>query len=496
MSLEHVYRWSDHWKYITLKEATAQFPYTVNAWSGIFYCGLCGQEVTLTGPSKEVKRHFRHRQGNEEDYCEDRSKALGISSGMSMKEARGLPLRIKFRESGGFELELGFILTPNISLERLEGYKLNISPVDRNYLLSEHLQESSIVYLSVGNIPAHIYHISVTPHRKALADLWPATVEGVSTQGTLFDSSTRKKLPCGAYVKARHKYYLLTQQKPEWCSDVRLRGLCSVSGWNVYELSFSFTKEAAKYLLKHYNCLLSENEAAIIPLWPVHIETPYLLKYDEAYTFPLWFFLQGDAEIKTFPYAHKDRDGRLYTISCNERQQLLAAERMKILRYMYLWKDDVALTRETDFPEVQVMDFDRNSLTVTPPFDGYALMMDGAEIVERYTLSAGTKTVIQGMKWGYSVEVYQGLDIVWRREFKRPIREDAWRDEALCKALEAAGGDSVAVPHSLGGLAVKMRSYPHVKSWLAKCVRRGVMPQKAYKILAHHFSAIRRSNDE
>ena len=489
MSLEHVYRWSDHrWKYITLKEAADQFPYTVNAWSGMFYCGLCGQEVTLTGPSKKVQRHFRHRPGNEEDYCEDRSKALGLSQGMSMKDTRGLPLRIKFRESGGFELELGFILTPNISLETLEGCKVKISPIDRNYLLSEHLQEGTITYLSVGSVPEQTYHVSITPQKKELAKLWPESVDGVSKQGTLFDSSTGKKLPFGAYVKAEHKYYLLTQQEPEGCSDVSFYCKCNVSGWRVYTLSFSFTKEAAKYLLKHYNCLLSENEAAMIPLWPVCIETPYLLKYDEAYNAPLWFFLQGDAAIKTYPYAHKDIDGRLYAISCSERQQLLAAGRMKILRYMYLWKDDAALAKETDFPEVQVTDSEKNSLTVTPPYDGYALVMDGAEVVERYTLSAGSKTVIQGVKYGSVVEVYQGLDLVRRIEFKRPVREDVGRDEQLRKALETAGGESISVPHTLGGLAVKMRNYPRVKRWLAKCVRRGVMSEKAYKILAHHFS--------
>ena len=205
------------------------------------------------------------------------------------------------------------------------------------------------------------------------------------------------------------------------------------------------------------------------------------------------FFLRGNSSVKTFPevsisYNCETQDGRVFYVECGDRQQLIAAGRTKILRYVYIWKDTSAFARKDALPEVQVTDSEKNSLTLTPPFDGYALILDGTEIVERYTLSAGTKTVIQGVKFGYSVEVYQGLDLVKRIEFKRLISEDVGRDEQLRKALETAGGESISVPHALGGLAVKMRNYPRVKRWLAKCVRRGVMSEKAYKILAHHFS--------
>ena len=338
--------------------------------------------------------------------------------------------------------------------------------------------------------------------------MWPSVVDGVSRRGALFDGRTGKKLPGDADVLAEHEYYLLVHEswRIERSYGIEAELLCKASGWNVYGVrAVSFCEEAAKFFLK-YRCRLAENSAEIVPLWPVHVETPYLLMYDSGYSGPAAFFLRGNGRIDVFPrvpvpYDSKTEGGRVFYVESGRRQQLISAGRAGILRYAYIWKDDVHLAVTTPLPEVCVTDSDGKeipsgeysqlphgkSLAATPMFDGHVLVVKGAEVLGRYALRAGTRTTLQGVEYGCSVEVYQGLDLVRRIEYKRCVG-DGGRDEALRRALEGAGGESISVPHSLGGLAVKMKDYPQVRRWLSVCVRSGRMPQRAYKLLAHYFS--------
>ena len=57
------------------------------------------------------------------------------------------------------------------------------------------------------------------------------------------------------------------------------------------------------------------------------------------------------------------------------------------------------------------------------PFDGYALKVKGGLILERYEISAGKITEIDGINTGHSIEVYQGLDLVWQVHYVRAKSE-------------------------------------------------------------------------
>ena len=515
MSLNHVCIWSKHgWTRITAQRAASLHPGgTVSARSGLFMCELCGQFVEFTdGPIRN--RYFRHKNDFLSKDCPDRTDSQTQCTSLTFtKESRGLPMRIKILSSGKFTLEMGFRLPPNFPQRCIDDQKVKINS-QYEYSLSR-LQEGTITYLPVGEVPQAQYRISLEREDSDLAELWPAVVEGISPKGAMFDRKTGKKLPRDADVLEGHEYYLLTKEAHvlHFGTGININEVCTCLGWHVYRVyATSFCENAAKFFLK-YCCRLAEKVSEIVPLWPVHVETPYLLLYDSNFSGQMAFFLRGNASVQAFPtvsmpYNHETRGGRIFYVKCGDRQQLIAAGRAQILRYAYIWKDTSALARREKLPEVQVTDSDGSdissgeysalprgkTLAVTPPFDGYALVLNGAEIVERYSLSAGTRTAIQCVKSGYSVEVYQGLDLVRRIEYKRPVREDSGNDETLRKILESAGGESISVPHTLGGLAAKMRDYPQVKSWLAKCIRRGRMSQRSYKILAHHFSAIRRSN--
>ena len=414
-------------------------------------------------------------------------------------------MRIKFTqpEAAGFELDMGFALPPYVSLSSVENHHVKIDPVDREYSLSR-LHESTITYLSLGSKPSESYKISLEPKHERLSKFWPENVSGIPDDGALFDSVTRKMLPKDADVTANHKYYILTRKPVKNCKDVSINKICTsnFSDWNVYEVSASSMSHDAALFFWDYHCRLCENTAEIIPLWPVHIDTPYVLKYDTDYSRALIFYLRGQADLKAFPDASISRNGSVFSVNCNSRQQLLAAGRTSILRYMYIWRDKESLARETQLPKVIVRDSDGQELhegkypelpkgkfiTLTPEFDGTALVLNRNIIVERYSLKAGTRTKIAGLRMGCSVEIFQGLDLVWQAEYKRSDSEHDVMDRELLSALEKCCGEVISIPHALGALVSKMNNYPLTKSWLERRVRNGRMSQRACKILVHHFS--------
>ena len=406
MSLEHVCIWSEHgWRRITAKQAARLHPGgTVPAKSGLFMCELCGQYVGVAD-GKIIPRYFYH-EDNVSKYCPDYTASQTQSTPLTFtKESRGLPMRIKILSSGKFMFEMGFILPPNFPQHRIDGQKVKINS-DYEYSLSR-FNEGTITYLPVGERPQEKYTISLEREDKDLSDLWPAEVEGISPKGTMFNkapgnSKTGKKLPRDADVLEGNEYYLLTKEAhvSHLGAGIHITELCSCSGWHVYRVyATSFCKSAANFFL-NYGYRLTEKLAEIVPLWPVHVETPYLLLYDSKFSGQMAFFLRGNSHVQTFPpevsmpYNYEIKGGRVFYVQCGGRQQLIAAGRTKILRYAYIWKVDSALARENSIPEVQVTESENKSLAVTPPFDGYALVMDGAEVVERYPLSAGTKTVV------------------------------------------------------------------------------------------------------
>ena len=504
LQLQHVCMWSGHeWKRVTPKDFAMFHPGgAVHARGGLLRCELCGQYVGFPDCKVQAK-HFRHSQSYKDKSCPERLHAYYEPKPYTA-ESRGLPLRIRFIPFGDFCFEIGFILPPScISSSRAKDYRVKISPMGLEYSLSI-LQEGTITYLSAGTDPKPHYTISVDPTCKELLKLWPANVDGVSEAGTVFDGGTGEKLPHDSDVLIKRTYYIVAKRQPFWTGHVRVKACRqSASGWTVYEAeALDFSEEAARFFWDNYRCRLTGSTAAIIPLWPVHVESPYLV-FCSSGTRKMSFFLRGNAELRVFPPVRPEHHGRVYSVAVSERQQLIAAGRLTILRYMYIWKDDSILAKQTPLPEVDVRDGagsrippgeysqlpQGKSLTFTPPFDGCVITLKDGGIIGRSPLNAGTATTIDAVAYGCTVEAFQGLDLVWRAEYKHRIKDDDYaEDSALLRKLEGCYGEIIPVPHSLGALAAKMQGCPLAKKWLAQRIREGRMSQRAYKILTNYFT--------
>ena len=472
---------------------------TVSAKSGLFMCELCHQHVGFTNGSIR-DRYFKHDSAEQDKDCRDRT--FSDSEGYSFRASeRDMPLRIEVLSAKKFEFQLGLPPLPESLLKKCGGHKISISSPDNDsarYTYSfERISGDSVTYLPVGNTPCGRYTVTIAPADLSISCFWPESTGGIFSGGTLFDGTTGKKLPYDADIVAGHDYYLLTQHNI-YSGHIHARLICETAAphWYVYEVcADSFDWEAAKFFL-NYHCRLTEKPADIIPVWPVYVRKPYLLYHRSD---KVSFFLTGDAKPAVYPDAHVEKDGKVFTVNCNGRQQIIAAGRVKVLTYIYLWRD--ALNYQADIPQVSVTDSaggilqageqshlpKNRTIRVKTPFDGYALKVKDGLPLERYGISARGMTEISGIQAGQSVEIYQGLDLVWQAHYARAKSESADDDE-LYNTLRNCRGDYTAVPHSAGAMSAGMNDYPKIRSWLYACIRNGRISRRAYNILIHKFA--------
>lgn len=514
-------RTKNGWEPITAEEKDRLPHGTVSAWEKIFKCERCGQYVILTAEGYRP-RYFKHepRNGSEELEidCPDRSEQYGGASGVSEFKAGihdlFLPLRIRVCSDKRFRFELGFLQIPSSLLrdERIiKIYSFFDSSWGYEYSMSR-IEEDRISYLSVGNVPQYTYDISIIPTDYHLSRYWPNRVEGIApdTDGNLFynHNGVGNKLPENSAVLVGRKYSLLTRDSSYQYQkyrniNIELICQCSVEGtpWYVYEVTATALEEGVERFFRKFGCYLSESAVTFIPIWPACIKGPSLFKHCSE---ELAFFLRGNAYPKTSfcenLALYNTDDGKVFYVNGKKIHQLLSAGRTTVLLYSQIWNEP--LDRTMPLPKVKVTDLDsveipsgeytslpaKKTLVVTAPFDGHVIIKKHNVIIEKRLIKSNQQIELDGFQYGYSVEIFQGLDLVWSVRYIDVTSESAYMDSLLLSELERCGGSEVDVPHSLGSIALKMTAYPKTKLWLYKHIRSGKMPQRAYKILISHFS--------
>lgn len=509
-SLTHVCHWTKHgWKRITAEEAAREYPVTVSASSGLFMCDLCNQYVTLTKPGIK-RRHFRHEQDVADRLCPERKCGENTNITYSPRDYE-LPIRITIISENSFILELGLIPVPESIRIRKSNQKIIVSGngINSQTYLMERLQTDVITYLSIGNVPSASYFIEAGD---ILNRFWPRKVTGINCNGTVFEKNSRKRLVENADVQIGREYYLLSAVAVRESRDVSIKPICKQqfanNCWKVYEIKANtLSAEAAKFFLE-LNYRLTDVSLFIQPIWPVYVEKPYVIQHNEP---NLILHVCGSEEIsaRAVPSAYISEayypgmEGRIFDMRCNDRQQLLAVGRTKVLQYIYFWRTKLHGT--ASLPQVKVTDLNGEELTpglsmhlpkektlcLIAPFDGMVVVRGQDEfVIEKRDISADKLSRLSELKMGYQVTVYQGLDAVWSIIFeneKKTARLN--RDEQIAKRLEAYHGEMLPIAHSLGGVAAKLTEYPMVRQWLYKRIRQGEMPIAAYRYFRSFISS-------
>ncbi len=502
-SLTHVCMWSEHgWKKMAADEAARIFPSgTVSSHSGLFKCELCGQNVILTNGEKRT-RYFKHSAYEKNKDCPERTFGATVNVTYSAKSYE-LPIRLCNITNNQFELEMGLLYVPQSMLQEQKVQQVIIrllGNVNTQYSYSfERLSAETITYLSIGNIPAQKYEII---SENKLKVFWPRYVKGVDTAGSVFDKETGKKLTEDADVQINKSYYLLCTKK--LCSnyrDINIQILCekkvSFCIWYIYEVkATALSEEAAQFFWK-LHCRLTEVPLFFQPVWPVYVETPYVICHNRN-RFLLHVLGQERVTTKVFPttaidsFTCSNGNGQIISIDCKERQQLISVGRTSVLQYTYLWKRK--LDETAPLPVVEVMDEKGNRvdsgiknilplhrlLNILSPFDGTTLILKNAVVLEKRNLIAEQRMVIDDIQTGFEIKIFQGLDLVWAVSYERKRKEFSTGDELILKKLRAFNGKPIQISHAIGGMD-RLKKYPRVKRWVYKKIREGYMPEDAFQ---------------
>ena len=502
-SLTHVCMWSDNgWKRITAEEASRLHPGgTVSACSGLFMCELCGQYVILTDGGLKV-RYFKHSANEKNKDCPERTFGADYSA-----QEHELPIRLTGVSSSSFSFELGLIRAPISSLGK--DFQVEIKPKGVNggsfVYNKERLNCDGISYLPNGERPYGKYVISYRNGNEKLREFWPAEIEGIDPNGTLFEKSSGKKLLYDADVEIGKEYYLLKRapfygkQKNRLSIQMVAQKSIGWETWTLYVVSAStFDEDAARFFLD-FHCRLTDHPVTLKPVWPLFVEGNYLVKHNQD---SIYMLVEGNvAEVQTFPSATIRRlnftvsQPRVYEALCSSRQQLISTGRTHALQYTYLWREPLDKTSHT--PEVAVSDLTgavveagetnvlpkNRMLRFTAAFDGEIVVLNNNRVAEKRKLSADNYVELTGLSYGFKIQVVIGLDVVWEICFKKQQALSETNETEILNQIINASGAMIPVPHSLRNIQMNMSQYPLIRRWIQKCIRSGEISEQSYRRL-------------
>lgn len=500
-SLTHVCIWSGTgWKKITAAEAGRIHPGgTVSARSGLFMCELCGQYVTLIDGQYQV-RHFRHSSSEKSKNCPDRVEGQGYHYAFIAGEHE-LPLRIIVSNTSQFFFEIGFIRVPKSLLSTKSKIIIHSDRTNKKYeYLRERIRADQISYLPVGDDPVKKYRLVVSDADTGIYQYWPKEISGVDPEGTLFDKSNGRKLVVDSDVLVNRPYYLLKRGRLSANSrhitirEITKKSEASWLYWTLYEIQAKdYDEYTAKFFLDlHYR--LTEDPVNIHYIWPIHIESPYIVKHNRS---KLMAFVSGYANTQVFPKADLHRyecsRGSVIEIECSGRQQMITAGRMQPLQYTYYWKEP--LTAVSKVPSFSVNDTEGKEITsgiynelpkkqiicVNIPYDGYVVVERNGVLIEKQRIEADNTRDVE-VAWENEIRVYIGTDCIWKASFLRPVLIQNDIDDAFVDRITQIKGSVIKCPHGLKYILSQVKNQK-LRVWIYDCLKSGYIREKAYREL-------------
>lgn len=512
MALTHVCRWDHKNGYVpvSIEEASRQYPYTVQASSGIFVCSLCGQNVTLTAPGKYV-RYFKHQQKKDGDECEDRAEQYGQQ--VRSLDNHDMPIRIQVTENS-FHFEMGFFFPRNQGDEKLYCERIRIRSRDgETYEYNfDRLRGEGITYLNIGKNLSDEYTISYTNPSSTLRKYWPSTVKRISSKGYLFESKTGRMISPGGNAYLGEEYYLVQKGRLMSLGSakyVSLEEILTSRGRNGFGISSrlykvkanEFSELSARFFLERF-VFLTQRPSAFYPVWPIHVKDPYFIYHEQD---GLYFFMSDvNAELNAYPgvigKTHKvlaNDAGQLCKFMTSGREQLVSMGAFGGMAFSYVVKKPLQMTGV--IPKIDVKDWDGNileqdlfrslpknkALLITSPYDGRIRRIRNEIDYEVKWLKANEELQIGELGYGDQVLIYVGCDLARTLSFERTTvdEDDHLSDDMIYKTLKHCKGKNIKVDHTIGTLAHNLSECPKTKAWLLNAIKRGTMSLAAYQYL-------------
>ncbi len=518
MALTHVCMWEESirgYRSVSIDEATERYPYTVSAESGIFACRLCGQSVCLTRPGERI-RYFKHTSSAKTKECEDRSLIYDrrVPPILTALSSHPMPIRIDISQSG-FRLEIGFFSLADIKPRSKCEVICIKTRTGKTFTYSfDRISQSGVTYLGVGDVPSETYSLSYSEATTNLLQYWPLSAAGIPSTGAIFDVVTQKMIPEDGRTSGKCFYLLTRERLRRWMVPVQLSldSVCESVGsgcWNVYQLTVHMITQSVAQFFLRWSVWLTESPTEFFPIWPPYVEyTPFLCPSEAE----MYIYLRSDtAGLEIYPRTYCPgvlvTDGRLYKIAAMNRAQLVSVGRLGADGFSYVSKrkfDQQAVAptiRVVDAAET-VLDQDvytnfshRRRINITTPFDGKVVVWRSGVVSEVRNLCADKTITIAPPASQFEIRIYQGCDCVRTIRFEKSQQQSMPTDSLFVAQLQTCSGSKMAVSHSLGAIANKLRDCPETRNWLYAQIRNGEMTRQAYRLLLKHFNK-RSSIDE
>ena len=401
------------------------------------------------------------------------------------------------------------IPVPSGLVENVRIRQISILPsgIDSPYIYNlERIYPDTVTYLDVGSLPSERYSVHVDSR---LTKYWPEIIKGPSPEGSLFDGKTGKLLIPDSEVTAHKDYYFLklgSQKSYDIPKDIFLKFVCKQDNYCLYTFRCSlYNEDTARYLWKlHYR--LTDSPVSIQPIWPLYRETPYTITHNRDYTY---FFINGNNEsekgsgIRTEIYPmpkhpvqpKKQGTITLLKVPCKSDRVMISAGRSKVLTFRYFYRRKMDET--ADIPLAEVRDGKGNRmeqtiytrlpaqkiLIISAPYDGKVRVRDGHRVLVYEDLKSGQAFSQKIDRLGVIVEILQGLDVVFKIEFKKKKQFSTRHEKRWIELLDHCSGDYIPFGRHIALATARLENMPKLRHWVMKCVKSGYIREDALRII-------------
>lgn len=292
------------------------------------------------------------------------------------------------------------------------------------------------------------------------------------------------------------------------------RFILEKNGYYLYGLkAYYFDKSASEFFYK-LGLVLTNQTPKIHPLWPVYRRSPYILYHNSMKYF---VYMSGEEveptiapiQVRGFEYKRlENQQSILARFLCTGREQVVVLNKHNPrLKQLILWRSDFLQTVNTpsvSVTDIKGTDFMKAAYPVLPyngemhinaDFNGFVLVFRDNILFERREIKSGQPSDFYNIRFGYRFEIYQGMDKIRTVEFVREKRLSDSDEESFVKKLSQFADRVIPIPYDLSGIIERLDDYPEIQVWVRNIKRKGLIPEKAYKLLRKFVVTLEVKND-
>lgn len=251
---------------------------------------------------------------------------------------------------------------------------------------------------------------------------------------------------------------------------------------------------------------MTDSPVSIQPIWPLYREMPYTITHNRDYTY---FFINGNNEsekgsgIRTEIYPmpehpvppKKQGSITLLKVPCKSDRVMISAGRSQVLTFRYFYRRKMDET--ADIPLIAVSDGKGNRmeqttytrlpaqkiLIISAPYDGKVRVRDGYRVLVYEDLKSGQAFSQKIDRLGVIVEILQGLDVVFKVEFKKKKQSSTRHEKRWIELLDHCSGDYIPFGRHIALATARLENMPKLRHWVMKCVKSGYIREDALRII-------------